>query len=376
MSDNLFREFDNTTDDQWLNKIKEDLRGKSAGEIAKRRPLEGLNLKVFYSKNDAPNSLQLNVSADWHIIAAESYYEATMADPIGHLIATGNTVLDYSDDMEVFASVFKRESEEKHIGVNATLYQAAGASASFELACTISHLNEYYHDLALHKILPEDVLNKVSVKVGIGPDYFLEIAKLRALRILVSNLTSIYKSKNLPFQIYAEIGMMNFSSADADTNILRSTTAGMSAVIGNCDHLIIPAHDVFLEKNHQFGDRIARNIQLLMKHEAHLDKVTDPGSGSYYIESLTKSLAESAWKIFKDIEIKGGFKEAFKSGYIQSEIEKTAGLRKEAVKNTDNVLIGVNKYLKEDPIKITRSGEPIKGEYPALIPIYLEDSAK
>lgn len=376
MGDNLFGEFRYTSDDQWLNKIKEDLRGKTAVEIAKKRPLEGIDLNVFYSKRDAPNPLQLNVTADWRIIAAESYSEATMADPISHLVTTGNTILDYSDDMEVFASVFRRESEEKNIGVDGALYQASGASAGFELACIISHLNEYYHDLASHEILPKDILKKVSVKVGIGQDYFLEIAKLRALRILVSNLTGIYKAEDYPFQLYAELSVMNFSSADVDTNILRSTTAGMSAVIGTCDHLIIPAHDVFLEKSHQFGDRIARNIQLLMKHEAHLDKVTDPGSGSYYIESLTKSLAESAWELFKAIENNGGFKDAFKTGYIQSEIKKTAEQRKEEVKNANKTIIGVNKYLKEDSTKITRSEDVIKGDFPALIPIYLEDSAK
>ena len=376
MGDNLFGEFRYTSDDQWLNKIKEDLRGKTAVEIAKKRPLEGIDLNVFYSKRDAPNPLQLNVTADWRIIAAESYSEATMADPISHLVTTGNTILDYSDDMEVFASVFRRESEEKNIGVDGALYQASGASAGFELACIISHLNEYYHDLASHEILPKDILKKVSVKVGIGQDYFLEIAKLRALRILVSNLTGIYKAGDYPFQLYAELSVMNFSSADVDTNILRSTTAGMSAVIGTCDHLIIPAHDVFLEKSHQFGDRIARNIQLIMKHEAHLDKVTDPSSGSYYIEALTKNLVESAWENFKEIEKKGGFRSAFKSGYIQDDIKKTARIRKEAVKNGEEILIGVNKYLKESSSKVIRHNALPVGEFQALLPLYLEDSFK
>lgn len=369
MSEKLFQEFNKTSDEQWLEQIEKDLKGKTAHDIAKARPYEGIDLKVFYSEKDrGAEDIRINIRSDWQFFTQDDYLERTMADPINYFVRN-NAWVEGGRDMDVFASIYKSESGEKLIGIDASIYQQAGASADFELASTIAQLNEYLHDLKEHKELKKTVLSELAFKVGIGADYFLEMAKLRALRILVRNLAKAYEIEaEEPIQIYAQNSLMHFSSKDVDTNILRSTTAGMSAVAGGCDHLILEAHDSLKNKFHDFGDRIARNIQLLMKHESHLDKVGDPAAGSYFVEALTRELANKAWSKFKEIENKGGLIKAFEKKFIQEEIGETAKQRIADAREERTVLVGVNKYTLDEKGSERKEYE----EKDFLHPLYLE----
>ncbi len=372
----LFEEFGPVTDQEWIDKITQDLKGKSIEDIAKNRPYEDIDLKVFYTLSDAPETLEVLMNNDWKISDEEMYLESTMADPIHHLLTMGDWMTGEEEkDFESFISMYKNESGEKKLGITASIYHLAGASAINELALVLAHTNEFFNVLNNEKMLQDDFLGNLTVRVGIGSDYFMEIAKLRAIRILVRQLARSYGIKDdIAFTLYGKNGLISYSTKDADTNILRATTACMSGVIGGCDNLILQPHDRLGKDFHEFGDRIARNIQLMMKHEGHLDKVADAGAGSYFIEWLTKEISSMAWEKFKEIEDQGGLIRSFKEGKIQNLIEKDADKRLESFNSGEDVFIGINKY--ENPGKgLERVKDKfVSGtKYKSLAPLILED---
>jgi methylmalonyl-CoA mutase len=249
---------------------------------------------------------------------------------------------EWHDDEDKDLSVLKQLM---HIPVNVSLYQEAGANTINELAFGLAHLNEYFNYLDKNKSLKNKTLH---FTFSAGGDFFNEIAKLRAFRKLVTLLQEQYKT-NFPLHIHAQTAQINKSSIDAYTNMLRTTTEGMSAVIGGCNSLCVLPFDEGFESGHEtdtnlFGARISRNQQHVFKEESYLNKVADISSGSYYLETLTGQLAEQSWEQFKAIESNGGFVASLKNNFIQNIIEKDAENILSQVKEGKLILVGVNKY--------------------------------
>ena len=189
----------------------------------------------------------------------------------------------------------------------------------------------------------------------------MEIAKFRAARMLWALIVEAYQPKclreecdnNKPdglcrcaakMRIHAETTEFNMTVFDANVNMLRTQTEAMSATIAGVDSLTVLPYDIAYKTPDDFSERIARNQQLLLKEESHFDKVTDPAAGSYYIETLTKEIAAQAWKLFLEVEDKGGFFEAVKSGSVQQAIKATAANRLKAVSSRREVLLGTNQF--------------------------------
>ena len=253
------------------------------------------------------------------------------------------------------------ESEEKdlqtlnkliHIPVNVSLYEEAGASTVNELAIGLAHANEYFNYLSEQNKLPEK--KALHFIFSIAPDFFTEIAKLRAFRKLIFLLQEQY-GINLPVHIHAQTAQINKSSLDIFNNMLRTTTEGMSAVIGGANSLAILPYNNDFGKATDFASRIAMNQQHILKDESYLCKVADISSGSYYIESITDSIAEKAWEQFKVIESKGGFIACLKNNFIQNLIQHDANVLQQEFKEGKLVLVGVNKYV--NPTDSVRSTE-------------------
>jgi methylmalonyl-CoA mutase len=219
--------------------------------------------------------------------------------------------------------------------VDASLYQNAGATQSFELACALAHAHEYLTRLEQKK--------KFRFTISVGSDFFGEIAKLRALRKLWPLIAKEYRADE-EIWIHAVNTGLNQSALDAYNNMLRSTTEGMSAVIGGCNSLTLEAYNKSFESTREFGERIARNQQMIYKEESYLDKVADMGAGSYYIETLTDLLAEKAWEEFKEIESRGGFIACLEADYIQVRIRQQAEQLIHDFREEKVVLVGVNKF--------------------------------
>lgn len=251
---------------------------------------------------------------------------------------------EWHENREKDLAVLKRL---KHIPVYAAHYHNAGANAVSELAFTIAHLNEY-----LNALLPSSEGSGVGspsqegsihITLATGSSFFTELAKLRALRKLISLLASSYNIK-LQLHIHCVTSSLNLAAADAYNNMLRTTTGGMSAVIGGCNSLSISPYNKSFEKPSDFSRRIARNQQIIFREESYLGKVADMGAGSYYIEHLTDELASKAWEEFKEIEKKGGFIDSLLKGEIQNTIKQQADELIRRFREEQLVLVGVNKF--------------------------------
>ncbi|GAB2774973.1 methylmalonyl-CoA mutase subunit beta [Salinimicrobium soli] len=270
-------------------------------------------------------------------------------DIVGNLARTGNWYHNLQQDHEVLDSLLRNSANLKGgLSVDLGLYQNAGANIPQQLAYSLAHANEYLNHCSEKGISLEKPL---QFKVAVGPNYFFEIAKLRALRLLYSNLATEYRF-NEECHILAQPTRRNKTLYDYNVNLLRTTTECMSAILGGANSVCNMAYDAIYHKNNKFGNRIARNQLLILKHESYFEKVSNPAEGSYYIENLTNELAEKALEIFKSIEKGGGFLSQLKEGIIQKKISESAEKEQEQYDSGELVLIGSNKFPnKQDRMK-------------------------
>lgn len=261
-------------------------------------------------------------------------------DIIGNLVRTGNWYKDYNTDVQALKNLTGNlEDPGRFLSIDAALYQNAGASIPQELAYALAHCNEYFNLISA----PEGESEGIQFLVSMGQDYFFELAKLRALRLLYASLAPEYGWPEA-CHILASPGKRDKTLYDYNVNLLRSTTQSMSAALGGADAVYNLPYDAIYHKNNEFGDRIARNQLLVLKHESYFDKVSNPAEGSYYIESLTEQLAQNTLEIFKDIEKGGGFLKQLREGVIQRKIAESAEKEQEQFDKGELVLIGTNKY--------------------------------
>jgi methylmalonyl-CoA mutase len=235
------------------------------------------------------------------------------------------------------------------ISVSSHVFHNAGANAVQELAFVLATAVENLDKLTDLDLTPKQVIDKLEFSVSVGTNYFLEIAKLRALRYLWSKVLESLNCSSLinDCQIHCQTSSFYDATLSPYTNMLRATTEAMSAVMGGCDALTVLAYDsVMGEQNSELGERIARNVSILMREEAHLDKIVDPSAGSYYIENLTYQLSIEAWTLFQKVESLGGITAAFEKGFIKEEINQSYAAK---VKNLQSgkVMVGVNKFRLE-----------------------------
>lgn len=266
-------------------------------------------------------------------------------DPIGHLAASGNWFSTKEktnfDTLNLIAADTKNVSV---ISINSGLYQNAGATMVQQIAYSLAQANEYFNRITT-------IDQAIVFEVSVGANYFFEIAKLRALRLLFNLIAKEYHNK-FDCHLLVSPSKRNKTLYDNNVNMLRTTTECMSAILGGADAIAHLAYDSLFHKTNAFGDRIARNQLLILKHESHFDKVDNPADGSYYIESLTNQLAEKALVLFKDIEANGGFLKQLNDGIIKKKIQESADKEQELFDSSKEILVGTNKYPnKKDQMK-------------------------
>jgi methylmalonyl-CoA mutase len=344
-------------------------------EDANRRALEVLNLGVsginFYLKVDTDLSILLrdiliehipiNFFADGNAAEkAKAYLMLAKSrgldvaalqgtfhfDIIGNLLATGNyynqslerDVKELTDLQEVGFLQFKT------LAVDGSIYQNAGATPAQELGAILAHGHEY-----LVRFGPE-AADKFWFRLAVGSHFFLEIAKLRAFRILWKEVLVQYgiNADEKSPKVHTQNSLRNKTIYDPWVNLLRSTTETMSAVIGNSDEIETLPFDSTFRYSGNFGKRIARNQQLLLDYESYFSKVADPGAGSYYVENLTQQLCEKGWKAFQQIEAEGGIMESILGGQLQRRIQLQSENEQLQFDNGKLILVGVNQFANKD----------------------------
>ncbi|TMM58597.1 methylmalonyl-CoA mutase [Maribacter algarum] len=408
----LFQEFSSVSAKEWKQKIQFDLKGADYNETLVWESPEGIKVKPFYHADDAVSTpgnltsgsgwnvgqsiyagnakaanknakevLRKGAEAIYFIITSEDvkiselldgvtladtkvylelqflssrYFKTVLdfagdaqenlylnIDPIGNLARTGNWFFNFEKDYKELDTILSLEYQNS-LSVDISLYQNAGANRVQQLAYAIAHANEY-----LNHMSDKGLASTISFKISIDTNYFFEIAKLRAIRLLFITLAKEYGvSENC--HIVAVPTRRNKTLYDYNTNMLRTTTECMSAVLGGANAVLNLPYDAIYHKDNDFGDRISLNQLLLLKNESYFDKVDNAADGSYYIESITNQLAEKALLLFKSIESGGGFLKQLKAHTIQRKIQESAEKEQARFDAGDEVLVGTNRYQNEN----------------------------
>ena len=247
------------------------------------------------------------------------------------------------------------------INVQAYDFNDAGSSLVQELAFGVAIGNEYIAKLGELGIGAEEVARRMKFTFGISSNYFMEIAKFRAARVVWANIVRAWGVESdcaCKMHVHAVTSQWNQTVYDAYVNMLRDTTETMSAAIAGVDSIEVLPFDHAFRAPGEFSNRIARNVQSILKEESHFNKVVDPAAGSYYIEELTQSIIDAAWKLFKEVEEKGGYTEAFKAGFVQEQVKAVSDKKDKLLAQRRETLLGSNQY----PNFLEKAGEEITKE--------------
>ena len=409
MKTSLFSEFDPVSAKAYKQKIQFDLKGADYNETLVWQSLEGIHVRPFYHRDEVKRNVDVAMPQKWFIgekifinNAAQSantakqaiasgveavYFQANNPFDVAALFAgLGNTkaplyfnlsFLDvqfckelyrYSDEYVIFIKLdiinrlavdgnwftnlkkdhqdFKTVIQEVRpaFTIDTTVYQNAGATIVQQLAYTTAQLAEYLNFCEQESLKLEEVVIEVSV----GTNYFFEIAKLRALRELTQTVLSAFSYKDIAIKVIAHPSKRNKTIYDYNTNMLRTTTECMSAVLGGADWVVNMPYDALYHKTNDFGQRISRNQLIVLKEESYFDAVQNAADGSYYIEELTHQLADKALLLFKDVERNGGLLKQLKDGTIQRKIKESAAREQQLFDEGAITLLGTNKHPNMD----------------------------
>lgn len=306
----------------------------------------------FVCGGDAPQIVKmLDAERRTKSIDQENIFGAVDFDPLGYLTTSGNWSADEHTDMQQAAGLVKFTAENlpqyRVLGINGYFLSNAGASIVQELGYSLAMAAEYFRKLTDSGLSPDLISRHIQLNLGVGTNYFMEIAKIRAMRYLWAKLAGAFQPESdaaLKADIHSITSEWSQTIYDPYVNVLRATTESMAAVIGGTDSLTVRPFTYAYKPTTKFSGRIARNIQIILKEEAYLGKIKDPGAGSYYIENLTNSLIEEAWQILLKTEDAGGYLSALKKGIVQEDIKTTADKRRELIATRREVLLGTNQY--------------------------------
>ncbi len=268
--------------------------------------------------------------------------------PLSTFTLQGKLCTDEAAVMERTVNFFKegeKFSQMKLLAVKGDIFTNAGASVTQEVAFALAMGVEYVHWLTEKGVSAFDAISHLSFTFAVGSNYFMEIAKFRAMRMLWARIAEAYDCAQVePITIHATNALWNKTVYDPYVNMLRTTTETMAATLGGVHSFTVLPFDAPYQKQTEFSERVARNQQIVIKEEAYFDKVVDPAAGSYYIETLTQSIVQHAWSLFQKVQELGGYAKAFNQGFIQDEIEAVASKREVNIATRRQTVLGTNQY--------------------------------
>nr|BFF36719.1 methylmalonyl-CoA mutase subunit beta [Tenacibaculum mesophilum] len=406
MSNYLFDKFQGVTPAEWKQKIQVDLKGADYNDTLLWKTEEGITVKPFYTKEDRTNiqintpnkgfaicqSINIENEEEANAFAIDSIKRGANAikfsakkefdyntllkgidtqktllyftfnflssqfvkkladftnsdkcyfniDVIGNLASSGNWYSNLKSDHTQLEEIAK--ATQNAICVNASIYQNAGATIVQQLAYALAHANEYLNHFG------NSIENNIHFNFSVGSNYFFEIAKLRAFRILWSALLKEYNIEATA-HIFAQPSLRNKTLYDYNVNMLRTTSECMSAILGGTNTIANNSYDKIFHQPNEFGERISRNQLLILQQESELAEAQNIADGAYYIETITQQLAQKALEVFKLIEKGGGFLKQLKEGVIQRKIKESADKEQQLFDSGELVLLGTNKIQNEN----------------------------
>jgi|TARA_R110000737_G_scaffold17480_2_gene35195 methylmalonyl-CoA mutase len=405
----LFTEFQQTTHEEWRSLVDKELKGLSYEDtLTKKDEIEEIDFSKFADERENSSSqltferCSKSKNNDWFIgkiievkdekianqealtalnqgansltfvlLKKNILWEALFAEIGLDFIETQFKTLDFEQSKklkDVFGKFSKKrlillnDSIENNqidsafqgvqLAVNSYGIHQAGGNATQEIAFALSAGHAALHSLLNNGSSIDDAAAMLRFEMGIGANYFIEVAKFKVFRKLWANVVDAYKPKeNCSHScfIYAKTGFVNKSLKDPYTNLLRQSTEAMSAVLGGANEIQVQAYDKYAQSaDRTLSERMALNISNILKEESYFDKVIDPLGGSYNLEDLSRSLELKSWSLFQELEKMGGIEADEARIHLTEKIKKTAALRKEKIAKGENILIGVNKYPSPD----------------------------
>ena len=272
-------------------------------------------------------------------------------DPLGAAVFSGSLPADACDALAAHVKTANDGSPQLgSIAVDSAVYHAAGAHAVQELAIALATGVAYLRWLTGRGFDADSVASKLHVFMGIGENFFMEMAKFRAIKSLWAQMLRAFgvSAEGQRVRLHARGGLRNKTRRDRHVNLLRLTSEALSAALGGVDSICLPAFDAPLGASDAVSRRLSRNLQLILQEEAQLTRLIDPAGGAWHIEALTDRLARRAWARFQAIEAQGGMLAALQSGAIPAEIEAVAEQRRRDLTSGEKILVGANAFVQED----------------------------
>jgi len=354
----------------WENLVKKQLKTEDIYTILKKENLEGIDVKPFYNSVQKPMANLPKVEESTHLVA--TYHESLEDDVFAFLlnenvenlvektIFVNNkdlaehisppdedqyfSLIDVFDEnnaeindqlvKELLAKAFKR-----NICVDVSLHQNAGAAIYQQLGIALAKTKE------LIEVYGSEIINKLIFRIAVGGNYFFEMAKIRAFKLVFNQLSKEYDLDDIPY-IFAETSLRNKAISDNENNLIRSTLELASAMIGGAD--AVYSTNYLVEKSTDISEEISFKQQIVLAYESIINVFEDASNNSYYVEDITQQIAEKSWAFFVEIEENGGYLESLKQGIIQKNIYDHAVEEQNWVEEGKIKLIGVNLYPKLD----------------------------
>ena len=352
----------------WENLVKKQLKTEDIYTILKKENLEGIDIKPFYNSVEKPMVNLPKVEESTHLVA--TYHESLEDDVFAFLLnenvenLVGKTVFINNKDLAEHISpqdedqyfslidVFDEKNAEindqlvkellakdfkRNICVDIALHQNAGAAIYQQLGIALAKTKE------LIEVYGAGIINKLIFRIAVGGNYFFEMAKVRAFKMVFHQLSKEYDLNEIPY-IFAETSLRNKSISDSENNLIRSTLELASAMIGGVD--AVYSTNYLVEKSTENSEEISFKQQIVLAYESIINVFEDASNGSYYIEDITNQIADKSWEFFVEIEEKGGYLKLLKEGIIQKNIYNHAVEEQKWVQEGKIKLIGVNLYPK------------------------------
>jgi methylmalonyl-CoA mutase len=280
-------------------------------------------------------------------------------DPLGELLTTGKlptSLTQVYDEMAILATwASECALNLQVIAVHGDYFHNAGANAVQELGFAIATGVEYLREVLSRDVIIDDTAPNIRFSFSLASNFFMEVAKLRAARILWAKAVEAFggNRESRKMHIHAQTSLWNKTLYDPYLNMLRTTTEAFSGIVGGINSMHVGAFDEVFGLPDEFSRRIARNTQIILKEESHLDRVIDPAGGSWYVENLTNEIAEKAWKLFQEVERRGGMYKAVKAGFPQDQVMETAQQRAVDLAHRKVRMVGTNIYanVSEKPVE-------------------------
>jgi len=324
-------------------------------------PLDKVSVSMTMNGAVLPVLAGYVVAAEEQGVAQDQLSGTIQNDILKEFMVRNTYIFPPEPSMRIIGDIIeytaKKMPKFNSISISGYHMQEAGANQALELAFTLADGKEYVKTAMAKGLDVDDFAGRLSFFWAIGMNFYLEIAKMRAARLLWCRIMKGFGAKNpksLMLRTHCQTSGWSLTEQDPYNNVVRTAIEAMAAVFGGTQSLHTNSFDEAIALPTEFSSRIARNTQLIIQEETHITSVVDPWAGSYLMETLTQEMADKAWAIIEEVEAMGGMTKAVDSGWAKLKIEASAAEKQARIDSGKDVIVGVNKYrlAKEDPVDI------------------------